>query len=153
MVGGSVESGNRTAPFHLTGFSLPCCSWLSGGDVTAKNIWLAENVLEILTEQRYGWSGGTGEGWYSLKRAAARHEARESTPHLPAKGCCPAYCKRGRFQGSVCGDSLRGSVLMGFPAQKTSAFPYCVTKRIFKPWYEFLVLGALLLQAVCGRVS
>ncbi|NXK69685.1 INT3 protein, partial [Sylvietta virens] len=35
-----------------------------GGDVTAKNIWLAENVLEILTEQRYGWEppaemGGT----------------------------------------------------------------------------------------------
>ncbi|XP_016161120.1 PREDICTED: integrator complex subunit 3, partial [Ficedula albicollis] len=26
---------------------------IAGGDVTAKNIWLAENVLEILTEQRY----------------------------------------------------------------------------------------------------
>ncbi|NWU36987.1 INT3 protein, partial [Hylia prasina] len=25
---------------------------IAGGDVTAKNIWLAENVLEILTEQR-----------------------------------------------------------------------------------------------------
>ncbi|XP_033375682.1 integrator complex subunit 3, partial [Parus major] len=29
-----------------------------GGDVTAKNIWLAENVLEILTEQRYGRERG-----------------------------------------------------------------------------------------------
>ncbi|NXH88224.1 INT3 protein, partial [Edolisoma coerulescens] len=30
---------------------------IAGGDVTAKNIWLAENVLEILTEQRYGITG------------------------------------------------------------------------------------------------
>ncbi|NXH00863.1 INT3 protein, partial [Loxia leucoptera] len=34
-----------------------------GGDVTAKNIWLAENVLEILTEQRERVSGsGLGNG-------------------------------------------------------------------------------------------
>ncbi|NXK76149.1 INT3 protein, partial [Amazona guildingii] len=35
----------------LNGFSL-LALLLPGGDVTAKNIWLAENVLEILTEQR-----------------------------------------------------------------------------------------------------
>ncbi|NWW41531.1 INT3 protein, partial [Panurus biarmicus] len=33
---------------------------IAGGDVTAKNIWLAENVLEILTEQRYGDTSTAG---------------------------------------------------------------------------------------------
>lgn len=33
-------------------FILFSLSLKSGGDVTAKNIWLAESVLDILTEQR-----------------------------------------------------------------------------------------------------
>lgn len=32
-------------------------------------------------------------------------------------------------------------------------YAYCVTKHIFKPWHEFLALGALLLQVVLGRAS
>lgn len=45
---------------------------LSGGDVTAKNIWLAENVLEILTEQRYGAREAVAEAG-AIRRAAAGH--------------------------------------------------------------------------------
>ncbi|NXD60562.1 INT3 protein, partial [Corvus moneduloides] len=45
---------------------------IAGGDVTAKNIWLAENVLEILTEQSgSGLGSGMGLGmefWVSLLR-------------------------------------------------------------------------------------
>lgn len=70
--------------------------------MTAKNIWLAENVLEILTEQRYGWSGGAGGGWCSRKKAAARHEARESAPRLPAKGVLVLLSAREAGFGAPC---------------------------------------------------
>lgn len=57
--------------FDLTSFSLLSSFSSAGGDVTAKNIWLAENVLEILTEQRYRWDGAGGSfpavlsaGWW-----------------------------------------------------------------------------------------
>lgn len=70
--------------------------------MTAKNIWLAENVLEILTEQRYGWSGGAGGGWCSRKRAAARHEARESAPRLPAKRVLVLLSAREAGFGATC---------------------------------------------------
>jgi len=110
--------------------------------VTAKNIWLAENVLEILTEQRYGWSGGAGEGWCSRKRAAAGHGARESA-RLPAERVVVLLTAREADFGALC---LRG---WGFLHKNTLR---SLTERIFKPWHKFLPLGALLLQAVCGRV-
>lgn len=52
--------------------------------MTAKNIWLAENVLEILTEQRYSRAGGAGGGWGCPEGAAARPAA---TGRLRVAGC------------------------------------------------------------------
>lgn len=70
--------------------------------MTAKNIWLAENILEILTEQRYGRADGAGGGWGCLEGAAAGPRAR----------------RRLRVAGCPC-----GSAPMGFPAQTTSPGP------------------------------
>lgn len=52
--------------------------------MTAKNIWLAENVLEILTEQRYGAREAVAEAG-AIRRAAA---VAESAPQLPARRVC-----------------------------------------------------------------
>nr|XP_025044432.1 integrator complex subunit 3-like [Pelodiscus sinensis] len=66
---------------------------IAGGDVTAKNIWLAENVLEILTEQRYGAARAQaglprGEQESSLQPVAFPPASRPPQ-NLPARrGCC-----------------------------------------------------------------
>lgn len=88
--------------------------------MTAKNIWLAENVLEILTEQRYGaWEALAESG--AIRRAAA---VAESAPQLPTRRVChPAPCTRGRFGSSTCSTSSSGTALMGFSVQNTPAFP------------------------------
>ncbi|NWV90179.1 INT3 protein, partial [Machaerirhynchus nigripectus] len=56
---------------------------IAGGDVTAKNIWLAENVLEILTEQRE----------WVLKSSLLGTERSRSPSHPPA----PGSSRSGRF--------------------------------------------------------
>lgn len=91
--------------------------------MTAKNIWLAENVLEILTEQRYGAREALAEAG-AVRRVAAGRYAGERAPRLAARRVCrPAPCTRGRVGSSTCSTSPGGSALMGFPAQKTPAFP------------------------------
>lgn len=91
--------------------------------MTAKNIWLAENVLEILTEQRYGAREALAEAG-AIRRAAAACYVAESAPQLPARRVChPAPCTRGRFGSSTCSASSSGSALMGFSVRNTPAFP------------------------------
>lgn len=88
--------------------------------MTAKNIWLAENVLEILTEQRYGALGGSsvagsglltggssglacdGESWGELALWSSLG-LMETSLLGHGKGC---------VRGCVCG--VGGDMLMAF---------------------------------------
>uniref|UniRef100_A0A803V2A9 Integrator complex subunit 3 n=1 Tax=Ficedula albicollis TaxID=59894 RepID=A0A803V2A9_FICAL len=61
---------------------------IAGGDVTAKNIWLAENVLEILTEQRYNpwdlpWDGILGCSWMGFGVLVTHRQPWTWLPLIP----------------------------------------------------------------------